>query len=262
MVETVRNNITPSLDCAEIPGFLLLGGHGSRLYPLTAVINKHLLPVYDKPIALHALEFLQESGIKKIIVITNPEEVDLVAELFDSNKEAKTDLSYVVQDKPLGTAHAIKLGEKIVTENNFFTLWGDNVFEYNLRSSVQQKLIGRCRLHLTRVSNPHEFGVVEIDENERIINIEEKPELPKSNTVCTGFMGFSSEVFGMLGKLKPNIRGELDIMDIVRMAQADNALEYVFIKGGWLDAGVSFETFFAAAVLAKEKGLNKTYVQT
>lgn len=261
MVETVFRRTIQQEVRDKLPGILLLAGSGSRLSPLTSVVNKHFLPIYDKPMALHALEFLQESGIKKIVVITNPEEVDLIAELFDSYKQANTELLYIVQDKPLGTAHAIKLSEKLVTEKSFFTLWGDNIFEYNLRSSVQQELVGKCRLHLTRISNPQEFGVLEIDEKERIISIEDKPEFPKSNTICTGFMGFNSEVFGMFDKIKPNVKGELDIMDIVRIYQVEKMLEYVFIKGSWLDAGVSFETLFAAAILAKEKGLNKTYEQ-
>ena len=262
MVEFLRNNHAPYFESTEIPGILLLGGNGARLYPLTAAINKHLLPVYDKPMSLYAFDFLQESGIRKIIAVTSPKDVDLFAKLFESNKQANTDVLYIVQDKPLGTAHAIKLGEKLVTGNNFFTLWGDNIFEYHLRSSVRQRLQGKCRLHLTQVNNPQEFGVVEIDERGRIVSIEDKPRLPKSNIICTGFMGFSSEAFGLIGKIKPNVKGELDIMDVVRMAQAEKMLEYVFVKGSWIDAGVSFEALLAAAILAKEKGLNKTYGKT
>ena len=248
MVETIVNNP---------PGILFLGGSGSRLSPLTDTLNKHQLPVYDKPIALHSINFLEQSGIRKIVVIVNPQDVDVYSRLLELNKQPPTELLYVIQNSPLGTAHGIKLARDFITENNFFSLWGDNIFEFNLASSVGREIGGKCRLHLARVRNPQDFGVVEIDKRGRILSIIDKPQKPKSKIVCTGFMGFNSEVFEMIGRIRPNKRGEYDIMDVVRMIHDENLLEYAFIKGYWLDAAVSFDTLLAASILAKEKGINK-----
>lgn len=250
MVENIVNQ-------ERISGILLLAGRGSRLHPLTDVVNKNLLPIYDKPLALHSLELLERSGIHKIVVVANPYDVDLFSKLFEANKLARTEIFYAIQDKPLGTANAIKLAKKYITEEAFFSLWGDNVFEFNLESSVGKPFGGLARLHLTKVGNLQDFGVVEIDSQGNILSIEDKPQNPKSNIVCTGFMGFSSEVFEMIDKIKPNKKNEYDIMDTVRAIHARNMLEYAFIKGCWMDAGVSFDTLLAASVLAKERGLNK-----
>lgn len=241
----------------NVPGILLLGGTGSRLRPLTDAMNKQLLPIYDKPLALYSLDFLEKSGIRKIVVVANPKDVDLFAKLFDVNKRSETEISYAVQDAPLGTANAIKLAEKYITEESFFSLWGDSVFEFNLEASVGEKLNGLSRLHLTKVDNPQNFGVVEIDALGKILSIEDKPKKPKSNIICTGFMGFKSEVFGMIDKIESNSKGEFDIMNAIREVHSQNMLEYSFIKGTWLDAGVSFDMLLAASLLAKTKGLNK-----
>ncbi len=239
------------------PGVLLLAGLGSRLSPVTDVVNKNLLPVYDKPMALHSLDFLQKSGIRKIIVVANPKDAESFSRLFELNKQPETSLFYVVQDKPLGTAHAIKLVKQFITEDEFFSLWGDNVFEFNLGFSVSTPLSGMCRIHLTRVGNPQDFGVVEIDRRKRILRIADKPKNPRSNIVCTGFMGFKSEVFGLVKNIAPNPKGEYDIMGVVRLTHSQNMLEYAFIRGSWIDAGVSFDTLLKASILAKEKGLNR-----
>lgn len=239
------------------PGILLLGGNGHRLRPLTDVVNKHHLPIYDKPLALQSLELLERSGINKIVVVANPRDVDLFARLFEDNKQVETEIFYAVQDIPLGTANAIKLGKNYITENSFFSLWADNVFEFNLESSVGKQLNDLSRLHLTKVTNPQDFGVVEIDPQGKILSIEDKPQNPKSDTVCTGFMGFKSEVFEMIDKIKPNKKGEYDIMDAVRAIHAQNMLDYAFIKGYWMDAGVSFDTLLAASMFVKERGINK-----
>ena len=249
MVESIVN---------KPPGVLLLAGLGSRLSPVTDVVNKHLLPIYDKPMALHSLDFLQKSGIRKIVVVANPKDVDLFSRLFELNKQPETSLFYVVQIEPLGTAHAINLARQFITENEFFSLWGDNVFEFNLESSASRKIEGKCRLHLARVKNPQDFGVVEIDGHGEILSIIDKPQNPRSNVVCAGFMGFKSEVFGMIDKVQPNNKGEYDIMNVVRMTQKEKVLEYVFTKGGWVDACVSFDTLLVASILAKERGLNKS----
>jgi glucose-1-phosphate thymidylyltransferase len=200
---------------------------------------------------------LERSGIYKIVVVANPKDVDLFARFFETNKRAVTEIFYTVQDIPLGTANAIKLGRKYITESSFFSLWGDNVFEFNLESSIGKPLSGQSRLHLARVNNPQDFGVVEIDTQGNVLSIEDKPQNPKSNVVCTGFMGFKSEVFEMVDKIQPNEKGEYDIMDIIRKVNSQKMLEYSFIKGCWLDAGVSFDTLLAASSLAKMKGLNK-----
>lgn len=244
---------------SNISGVLLLGGSGSRLHPLTDTVNKHLLPIYNKPLALHSLELLERSGIDKIVVVSNPREIDMFAELFGANKQLETEVYYAVQGLLLGTANAIKLGKKFITEDSFFSLWGDNIFEFNLESSVKKPLDGLSRLHLTRVDDPQNFGVVNVDNNGNIKSIEDKPQNPKSHLVCTGFMSFKSEVFEMINEIQPNSKGEYDIMDTVRAIHTQNTLEYAIVNGYWMDAGVSFDTLLAASILVKEKGINKKY---
>lgn len=250
MVESIVNYEVAS-------GVLLLGGRGSRLRPLTDVVNKNLLPIYNKPLALHSFEFLENSGIQRIVVVTNPRDIDLFAELLEKNKKAKTEVFFVVQEKPLGTADGIKQAEKYLTEDHFFSLWGDNVFEFSLGSSVSRNIEGLARLHLACVSNPQDFGVVEMDKVGRIASIVDKPQLPKSNIVCTGFMGFKSQIFDMIKNTTLNKQGEFDIMDAIRLIHSQGILEYAFIKGDWIDAGVSFDTLLKASILAKESGINK-----
>lgn len=250
MIENAANHESP-------PGILLLAGRGSRLHPLTDNVNKNLLPIYNKPLALHSFEFLENSGIQKIVVIANPKDIDTFANLLECNKKAKTKVFYNVQEKPLGTADGIKQAEKFLTEDCFFSLWGDNLFEFNLEWSVGRNIDGLARLYLTRVSNPQDFGVIEINDDGKIIGIVDKPQIPKSNIICTGFMGFKSQVFDMVKNISPNKRGELDIMDAVRTIYNQGVLEHTFIRGGWIDAGVSFDTLLNASILAKERGLNK-----
>ncbi len=239
------------------PAILLLAGNGTRLAPLTNATNKNLLPIYDKPLVLQSLDFLEKSGIKKIIAVVKPSEADKFVEVIDTHKKANTEVYYAVQEKPLGTANGLLSAEKYLTENSFFSLWGDNVFEFNLSTSVSNPLNGLCRIHLTRVKNPQDFGVVEINRKGKITKILDKPKNPKSNLICTGFMGFKSEAIDTMKSITPNNKGEYDVMDTIRFAQGRNMLEYALIRGRWLDAGVSFDTLLKAAILAREKGLNK-----
>jgi glucose-1-phosphate thymidylyltransferase len=239
------------------PGILLLAGNGSRLHPLTEVVNKNLLPIYDKPLCLHSLNFLEQSGISKVVVVANPRDVDVIAQLLDAHKKPTTEIFYAVQTKPLGTGDAFKSAKQFITESSFFSLWGDNIFEFALESSVSQPLWGHARLHLAIVDNPQHFGVVELDSQGKIKSIEDKPLTPKSNHICTGFMGFNSVVLDQLNSLQPNQKGEYEVMDLVRTAHRNQLLEHAFIQGSWMDAGVSFDTLVAASLLAKEKGLNK-----
>lgn len=239
------------------PAILLLAGNGTRLAPLTNVINKNLLPIYDKPLVLQSLDFLEKSGINKIIAVIKPSDADKFSQVIETNKKEATTVYYAIQEKPLGTGHGLLCAERFLTENSFFSLWGDNIFEFNLKDSVYSPINGLCRIHLTRVKNPQDFGVVEINNNREIIKIIDKPKNSKSNLICTGFMGFKSEAIDEIKSLKPNFKSEYDVMDTVRIAQDRDMLEYSLIKGKWLDVGVSFDTLLSAAILAKQKGLNK-----
>lgn len=237
---------------------LLLGGKGSRLKPITLSVNKHMLPIYNQPLALVAVEFLLKLGIKKIITVINPEDIERYKRLFEMYRN-KLIIELVAQKTSLGTAHAIKLCEKkLEGEKYFATYWGDNVFEFADKQLLQTELgPSKARIFITSVIDPENYGVIEI-KNNKIISIEDKPKKPKSNFACTGFMLFSHSVFEKIDQIYKNENHEWDIMDVIRSFHKKGSLDYQHIKGRWFDAGVSPESLFQVSKFARKHKINKT----
>lgn len=236
---------------------VLLGGNGIRLKPLTLTMNKHMLPIYDKTLAQIAVDFLLELGIKRIIAVIKKEDLDRYKRLFEIYK-TKLKIEFVFQELPLGTAHAIKLcEEKLKDENCFVTYWGDNVFEFVDRKLLQKRLgVHKARIHIASVKDPENYGVIEVKHN-KIISIEDKPSRPKSNLICVDFMLFSNNVFDEIDKISKNKKQEWDIMDAIRSFHEDGTLGYQTISGKWFDAGVSVEALFKVAEFARKYRINK-----
>lgn len=239
-------------------GIVLLGGRGVRLYPLTIAVNKHFLPAYNKPLALFAIGFLVKSGIKNVIAVINQEDKSKYQKLLNDGSQFNCHIDYIIQETPLGTAHAVKLcEEKIKSRETFVTLWGDNIFEFTNRESVFSPIDDYlARIHIIKMDDPKNYGVIEIKTG-KILSIEEKPSRPKDKFVCTGFMIFNKEVFKRIGKLPKNKKNEWDIMNVLKEYQEEGKLDYRIIKGRWLDAGVSFESLFKTSEFVRNYGVNK-----
>lgn len=220
-------------------GIILAGGTGSRLYPLTKVTNKHLLPVYNKPMIYHPLQTLIDAGIKDILIVVGGEHVGDFMKLLGSGKEFGVRLSYEIQDDVGGIAHALALAEDFAGGDNVAVILGDNIFQDNLKEEVQNFNRG-AKIFLKEVDNPNKFGVAEI-QGEKVINIEEKPQDPKSNYCVTGFYLYDNEVFDYIKNIKPSKRGELEITDVNNIYIKSGYMRYGILKGYWSDAG-TFES--------------------
>ena len=244
---------------ASITGILLLGGSGTRLRPLTNFVNKHLLPVYNAPMALHAVRFLNASKITELILSVNPGDLEMFERALRKDAPHGVGLRFVAQDGVKGTARAIEICEPLIKTPIVATLWGDNLFEYALASSVATFAGGPHggRIHTAVVSNPHEFGVVELSDG-HIISIEDNPQHPKSHVVTTGFMLFkTAALFSRMQCSALNARAEHDMMDIVRDLLSCGILDHRPVNGWWKDAGTSLDTLYDTTTLVRDRGVNK-----
>ena len=229
-------------------GIILAGGTGSRLYPLTKVTNKHLLPVYDKPMIYYPLQTLIDAGVKDIMIISGRGHAGHFLELLGSGAEFGVHLTYEIQEKACGIAHALGLAEDFADDESVAVILGDNVFQDNIHDAVESFKSG-AMIFLKEVLDAKRFGVAEV-KGERIISIEEKPAVPKSNLAVTGLYIYDSRVFEITKKLKPSGRGELEITDVnneyIRMGE----MSYAALPGFWSDAG-TFESLFRASELVQ-----------
>jgi glucose-1-phosphate thymidylyltransferase len=223
-------------------GVILAGGTGSRLYPLTKVTNKHLLPIGNKPMIYHPIEKLIEAGITEILIVTGIEHMGHVVGLLGSGKDFNCRFTYKVQDEAGGIAQALGLADNFAHGDRIAVILGDNIFEDSLVHFIKDyALQGKgAKIILCQVPDPKRFGVAEL-EGERIVSIEEKPVKPKSNWAVTGIYFYDSEVFNIIRTLKPSGRGELEITDVNNAYIRDNSLTYGLFKGWWTDAG-TFES--------------------
>jgi len=227
-------------------GLILAGGFGMRLQPLTAITNKHLLPVYDKPMVLYPLETLRNSGIFEIMIVCGKEHAGHFMNFLGSGKDYGVKLSYSLQHGAGGIAEALGLAEDFADEGRLAVILGDNIFEDNFSEAVKKFENEKgVKVFLKEVSNPEHFGVAEIRDN-KIISIEEKPKKPKSNYILTGFYLYDADVFKKIKTLKPSERGELEITDVNNAYLLDGELSFSFVKGFWSDAG-TFETLLKSA---------------
>lgn len=229
-------------------GIVLAGGTGSRLLPLTKVTNKHLLPIYNKPMIYYPIETLTSMGIKEILIVSGPGHAGHFLNLLGSGKEFNAKFSYAIQEEAGGIAQALGLAEDFADEEPITVILGDNIFEEKF--DLKEYSSG-AMLFLKKVPDPQRFGVAEV-KDDKIISIEEKPKEPKSDYAVTGLYVYDSEVFDIIKTLKPSNRGELEITDVNNAYLKKNKLNANFIKGYWTDAG-TFESLIRANNLVRNK---------
>ena len=234
-------------------GIILSGGTGTRLYPLTKVINKHLLPVGKKPIIYYAIEQLVNANITEILIVTGVDHMGDMVNTLGSGKEFGCEFTYKVQDEAGGIAQAVGLGEKFSEGNKVIAILGDNLFEEDLSIYINEyrKQETGAKVLLKEVANPRRFGVAEIIEN-KIKGIEEKPKTPKSKYVVTGVYMYDRRAFEIIKGLEPSARGELEITDANNKYIEQGNMTYHILKGWWIDAG-TFESLKKANELIEKR---------
>lgn len=219
-------------------GIILAGGTGSRLYPLTKVTNKHLLPVGKYPMIFHSVHRLKQADITDILIVTGKDHMGDVVNLLGSGREMGVTFTYKVQDEAGGIAQALDLAEHFVGDDQMVVILGDNVFEDDLLPFVQnfRQQKNGAKILIQQVMDPRRFGVPEIH-GDRIVSIDEKPRNPKSSYAVTGIYMFDCHVFEIIKNLKPSARGELEITDVNNEYINRNQLTFDVLKGWWTDAG-------------------------
>ncbi len=228
-------------------GIILAGGNGTRLHPLTKVTNKHLLPVYNKPMIFYPIETLVKAGIQDIIIITGKEHAGSFMNLLGSGKEFNAKFSYALQDEAGGIAQAIGLAEHFVHNEPVTVILGDNIVLDDISEEVKTFKEGG-KIFLKEVKDPERFGVP-VFENDKIIRIEEKPKQPKSKHAVTGVYLYDSTVFDKIRTLKPSQRGELEVTDLNNLYLQEGKLSFSFLKNQWLDAGTPDSLLEASNIL-------------
>lgn len=229
-------------------GIVLAGGTGSRLYPLTKVTNKHLLPIGKKPMIYYPIEKLIGAGIEEILIVTGTEHMGDVVNLLGSGKEFGCRFTYKVQDEAGGIAQALGLAENFTGDDSMTVILGDNIFESDLKEAVENYPGSGAQILIKKVEDPERFGVAEM-EGDRVIGIEEKPKVAKSNYAVTGIYMFDSDVYGLIKNLKPSGRGELEITDVNNHYISEGKMKYSILNGWWTDAGTP-ESYVVANNLA------------
>ena len=248
-------------------GIILAGGAGTRLYPLTMVTSKQLLPVYEKPMIYYPLSTLMLAGIKEILVISTPSDTPRFQELLGDGSQFGVSLSYCVQPSPDGLAQAFILGKEFIGDDSCAMVLGDNIFYGNGFSHILEKARmnaeenNRATIFGYHVNDPERFGIVEFDKNGKVLSVEEKPAHPKSNYCITGLYFYPKGVSAMAGKVKPSARGELEITTLNDMYLKEERLDVELLGRGyaWLDTG-TMDSLVEAAVYVQLLSKRQNYV--
>jgi glucose-1-phosphate thymidylyltransferase len=227
-----------------VKGIVLAGGVGTRLYPLTTITSKHLLPVYDKPMVYYPLSTMMLAGIREILIISTPEDAPHFRHLLGDGAQFGISLSYKVQPSPDGLAQAFLLAEEFIQNDCCAMVLGDNIFYGNgfgplLRAAAASAARGRATVFCYYVSDPERFGVVEFDQAGRVLSLQEKPKTPKSNYAVTGLYFYDNRVTDFAKRIRPSARGELEITDLNNLYLAEGTLDVKPLGRGfaWLDTG-------------------------
>lgn len=225
-------------------GIILAGGTGTRLYPLTKVISKQLLPIYDKPMIYYPLSTLMLAGIRDILIVSTPMDTPRFKELLGDGSQFGINLSYAIQSSPDGLAQVFLIAEEFIGNEPCALILGDNFFyggwfRKNLESAVKNASEGKATIFGYYVKDPKRFGIVEFDENRKVISIEEKPENPKSNYCITGLYFYDNRVVELAKRIEPSDRGELEITDLNKLYLEEDSLEVQILGRGfaWIDTG-------------------------
>ncbi len=231
-------------------GIILAGGTGSRLYPLTKVTNKHLLPVYDRPMIFYPIQTLVDAGIKEIMIVSGRGHAGHFLELLGSGADIGVKFTYEIQEEAGGIAQALGLAGSFADEDDVTVILGDNIFQDNIKEDVSNFKDG-AKIFLKEVPDAHRFGVAELKGN-KVAGIVEKPREPKSNFAVTGLYIYSNNVFKIIKNLKPSARGELEITDVNNYFVNNGTMEYRILDGFWSDAG-TFESLLRASLIVKNQ---------
>lgn len=243
-------------------GIILAGGSGTRLYPITMAISKQLMPIYDKPMIYYPLSILLKSGIREILIITTPHDQANFKKLLGDGSQLGCRFEYAIQDQPKGLADAYMIGEQFIGDDKVAMILGDNIFYGSaIESSLSQNkdieggLIFGCQVH-----DPQRYGIVEFDKNMKVLSIEEKPQVPKSNYAIPGLYFFDNKCIEFAKNVKPSARGEIEITEVMNQYLQKDQLQVVLLDRGtaWLDTG-TFDSMNAASqfveVIEKRQGL-------
>ena len=228
-------------------GVVLAGGLGTRLFPLTKITNKHLLPIYDKPMIYYPIKTLVDAGITDIMVVTGGDHAgNFLRLLGNGNDFGLKGINYAYQEKEGGIAEALSLAKYFAKGDKIVVILGDNIIEKNIKKEVEvfSRQTEGARILIKQSDHPERFGVVDFD-GDKIASIEEKPDNPKSDCIVTGIYMYDSKVFDFIDGLEPSERGELEITDVNNMYIKDGLMEYSKLEGWWTDAG-TFDSLLKA----------------
>ena len=247
-------------------GIILAGGTGTRLYPLTKSVSKQILPLYDKPMIYYPLSVLMLANIREVLIISTPRDVGLFRDLFGDGKLLGMKIEYAVQSQPRGLAEAFIIGEKFIAGDDVALILGDNIFYGNSLTGLLNSAKSKIQQERGAVifgyymNSPTAYGVVEFDENKKVIGIEEKPQIPKSNYAIPGLYFYDNQVVDIAKNIKPSARGELEITDVNNAYLGQNQLTLELMGRGmtWLDTG-TYDSLLEAgnfvATIQKRQGL-------
>ena len=228
----------------------MAGGAGERLFPSTKVTNKHLIPVFDRPMVHYPIQTLKNSGIRDILVVTNTENIGDFMRLLGSGVELGVNFTYKIQDGSGGIAQALSLASDFAGGDSIAMILADNIFEDDFTEEVLHFKSG-AQIFVKEVEDPERFGVVELDKNGIVRSLEEKPALPKTNLAQTGLYLYDAQVFDFIQQIEPSERGELEITDVNRLYLERGQLRASKVFGMWVDAG-THESLLEASILAQE----------